>query len=143
MLKSVDFWLFLASFFVSGFTLQSLPTVAGQVLALAAILGVSIAISFLFKWRNSWARKPTGVRGALSALGVMLFVSYAICAFSISLAGMRNLELSGSFLEQAQTALADPMVFGGVIPFIFLGIFSAAGYLGLTDVHQLVAQSET
>ncbi len=143
MLKSVDFWLFMASFGVSGFTLQSLPTIADQIFALVAILAVCVVISVLFKWRRGWARKQTGVRGALSALGVMLFVGYAISAFSVSLARTRNIGLSGSFLEQAQTALAEPMIFGGVIGFIFLGIFSAAGYLGLTDVHQVAGEAET
>lgn len=127
---------------MSGFTLQSLPTISHQILALIAILAICVVISFVFKRRSDWARKQTGVKGVMSALGVMIFVGYAICAFSVSLAGMRKMELSGTFLEQAQTALAEPMVFGGVIPFIFLGIFSAAGYLGLTDVHHIESQTE-
>lgn len=95
-LKSVDFWLFMTSFGVSSSTLQSLPTVANQVLAIGAILAVCIAISFIFKRRSSWARKPASVKDVLSALGVMLFVGYAICAFSVSLAGRRDMELSGA-----------------------------------------------
>jgi hypothetical protein len=143
MLKSVDFWLFAVSFMVSGFTLQGLTTVKDQVLVVVAILAVSIVTSFIIKRRNGWTRKPSGIKVALSAVGIMLFVSYAICAFSISSAGIRNMELTGSFLDQAQTALANPMVFGGVIPFIFLGVFSAASYLGLTDAHELEAKIET
>lgn len=141
ILKSVDFWLFIVSFIASGFTLQKLPTISEQVAAVAAILAICIVISFIFKRNGGWERNPTGVKGVLSAVGVMLFVGYTICMFSVSLAGNRKLELSGTFLEQAQIALADPVVFGGAIPFIFLGIYSAAGYLGLTDTHQLVAQS--
>ena len=143
VLKSVDFWLFVVSFIASGFTLQQLPTVSEQVVAVVAILGICVVVSFMFKRKSGWVRNSTGVRGVLSAVGVMLFVGYAICMFSVSLAGNRELELSGTFLEQAQIALAEPMVFGGVIPFIFLGIYSAAGYLGLTDTHQLEAQSST
>ena len=45
--------------------------------------------------------------------------------------------MSGTFLDHALTALAEPMVFGGVMPFIFFGIFSVASYLGLTDVNEL------
>ena len=141
VLKSVDFWLFVVSFIASGFTLQQLPTVSEQIVAVVAILAICVVVSFMFKRKSGWVRNPTGIRGALSALGVMLFVGYAICMFSVSLAGNRELELSGTFLEQAQIALAEPIVFGGVIPFIFLGIYSAAGYLGLTDTHQLEAQS--
>lgn len=142
MLKSVDFWLLVAAFGVSGFTLQSLPTIFDQILALVAIFTSCIIISYVFKRRSDWVRKQTGAKGVLSALGVMLFVGYAISAFSVSVAGMRKMELSGTFLEQVQTALAEPMVFGSVIPFIFLGIFSAAGFLGLTDAHQLESQIE-
>ena len=143
VLKSVDFWLFNISFIASAFTLQQLATVSEQVVAVTAILGICAVVSFMFKIKGGWVRDPTGVRGVLSAIGVMLFVGYAICMFSVSLAGNRELELRRTFLEQAQIALAEPMIFGGVIPFLFLGIFSAAGYLGLTDTHQLEAQSST
>ena len=141
VLKSVDFWLFIVSFSVSGITLQELPTVSDQVAAVGAILAICVVVSFMFKRKSGWVRNPTGVKGVLSAVGVILFVGYAICMFSVSLAGNTELELSGAFIEQAQIALAEPMVFGGVIPFVFLGIYSAAGYLGLTDTHQLEAQS--
>lgn len=143
VLKSVDFWLSMVSFVASGFTLQDLPTLSKQIAAVAAILAVCIVVSFIFKRKSGWVKKPTDLRDALSAAGVMLFVGCAICMFSVSLAGDRRLELSGTFLEQAKTALAEPMIFGSVIPFIFFGIYSAAGFLGLTDTHQLEAQSGT
>ena len=140
---SVDFWLFVISFISSGFLLQELSTILSQVAALFAILAFCAAVSFMVKRKSGWVRRPPGLKGVLSAIGVMLFVGYAICMFSVSIASRRNMDLSGSFFEKVQTALADPMVFGGVIPFIFLGIYSAAGYLGLTDTHRLDAESRT
>ncbi len=132
-LKSVDFQLFIASFIVSGFALQKLDSISRQVIALLVILAIGVAISVVSKNRKSWTRQDTGWKGIVYAIGVLLFVGYAICSFSITFAPRRGIELTGSFSEQAITALSDPMTFGGLMPFMFLGIYSAAASLGLTD----------
>ena len=137
-LRSVDFWLFGASFIVSGFTLQGLGSISRQAIALSVILAVGVAISIVSKKRRNWTRKDTGWKGALYAVGALLFVGYAICSFSLTFASRREIELTGSFMEQALMALSDPMIFGGLMPFMFLGIYSAAASLGLTDLPESV-----
>ncbi len=132
-LKSVDFQLFVASFIVSGFTLQKLDSVSRQVIALSVILAIGVAISVVSKARKSWTRQHTGWKGVAYAVGVLLFVGYAICSFSLTFGSRSEIELTGSFLEQAIRALSDPMTFGGLMPFMFLGVYSAAASLGLTD----------
>ena len=135
-LKSVDFWLFVVSFIVSGFALQGLGTISRQAIALLVILAVGVVISIASKTRKNWRRKDTGWKGVLYAVGTLLFIGYAICIFSLKFATRREIELRGSFMEQALTALSDPMTFGGIMPFMFLGIYSAAAWLGLTDLPE-------
>jgi membrane protease YdiL (CAAX protease family) len=137
-LKSVDFWLFVVSFIVSGFTLQGLGSISRQAIALLVILTVGVAISIASKIRKNWTRKDTGWKGVLYAVGALLFVGYAICSFSLTFVTRREIDLSGSFMEQALAALSDPMTFGGLMPFAFLGIYSAAASLGLTDLPESV-----
>jgi membrane protease YdiL (CAAX protease family) len=133
-LKSVDFWLFVVSFISSGFILQDLGSIPLQLTVFGSILAVAIVISVIIKRKRNWTRKDTGWKGPLYAIGTLLFVGYAICSFSIHFASRRGIELAGSFLSQAITALSDPMTFGGFISFMYLGIYSAAAWLGLTDL---------
>lgn len=135
-LRSIDFWLFGASFIVSGITLQRLGSITRQSITLVVILAIGVAISIVSKKRRNWTRKDTGWKGALYAVGTLLFVGYVICSFSLIFASRREIELTGSFMEQALTALSDPMTFGGLMPFMFLGIYSAAASLGLTDLPE-------
>jgi hypothetical protein len=137
-LRSVDFWLFGVSFMVSTFTLQSLGSVPAQTMAILVILIVGVAISIVSKKKRNWTRKYTGWKGGLYAVGMLLFVGSAICSFSLHFAARRDLGLTGSFVQQALTALSDPMTFGGLMPFMFLGIYSAAASLGLTDLPESV-----
>ena len=121
---------------VTVFTLQNFGSIPAQVMALAAILAVGIGISIVSKRKRNWTRKNTGWKGSLSAVGALLFVGYAICSFAIYFAPRRDIELTGSFLTQALTALSEPMIFASFMPFIFLGIYSAASSLGLTDLPE-------
>lgn len=121
---------------MSGITLQRLGSITRQSIMLIVILAIGVAISIVSKKRRNWTRKDTGWKGALYAVGTLLFVGYVICSFSLIFASRREIELTGSFMEQALTALSDPMTFGGLMPFMFLGIYSAAASLGLTDLPE-------
>ena len=134
MIKSVDFWLFMASFFFLGFTLQTLGTLAAQVVILILTFLVCVSISAVTKLRSGWSRTAVGRRGALSAIGIVLFGCYVFSSLSQRFATRRGINLTGSYVEQSLTALTDPGVFGSVMPFLSLFVFSCASYLGLTDV---------
>ncbi len=100
---------------------------------LVAILTVSVGVSVLLKRRAGWTRKYTGWKGGLYAVLAMLFVGYAIGMFSLHAATLRQIELDGPLLSRLCTSLSDPVVFGIVMPFVFLGTFASAIQLGLTD----------
>ena len=133
--KSVDFWLFLASFFFLGFALQTQGTLAAQVAILVLTLLVCVAISAFAKARSGWAKAPVGLRGILSAFGIVLFGCYAFSSLSQTFAMRRGIDLTGSYVEQSLTALSNPGVFGSVMSFLPLFVFSCASYLGLTDIN--------
>ena len=40
-------------------------------------------------------------------------------------------------MTQVETALSNPMTFGGLISFMYLGIYAAAASLSLTDLPDL------
>ena len=135
VVRSVDFWLFMASFFFLGFNLQKQDTLSAQVILLVLTLVVCVAISAYTKVRSGWSRSAVGWRGALSALGVLLFGCYVFSTLSQSFAAQRGINLTGSYVEQSLAALSDPRVFGAIMPFLPLFVFSCASYLGLTDVN--------
>ena len=78
----------------------------------------------------------------LYAIGVLLIASYAICIFAIYLASLRGIALEGSFLTRAITALSDPMTSGGVVSFMYLGIYASAANLGLTNLPDMEGADE-
>lgn len=135
--KSIDFRLLYGSFIASVLILHSLNSTSQQIVALAAILIVVLGISVLFKRRRNWTRGEVGLKGAIAAVGVALFVAYAMCNFSISFASWRGIELDGSLKSQVATGLSDPWIFANVMPFLHFGIFGVAANLGLTDSREM------
>jgi hypothetical protein len=131
LFRSVDFWLFGITFISSVFMLQNLGSVPRQLTLFGAILAAGIVISIIVKRKRNWRRKETGWKGMLYAIATLLLVTYAVCSSSIYLATLRGIELEGSFLARAIAALPT---FGGLLSFMYLGIFAAAANLGLTDL---------